>query len=122
MIAKGVKDALTTRVRKIHIFIGKGSPILAWTEIEHGNQTKFIINRQYPADHWLPIDGQLHTSRGQLRFAGLHRDIVFKSGRKFGGGAGRNDLDSGCVPDRPAVTEGTPYRPGQNGQARTLYG
>src|SRR5438552_15043316 len=61
VIAKCVQNSLTTGVGKVHIFIGKGSPILAWTKIERRDKTKFVINRQYPADHRLPIDSHTYT-------------------------------------------------------------
>src|SRR3989440_12340099 len=115
MIPKSIKDTLTAGMRQVHILIGKGSAILARTQVEHGNKAKLIINRQDPADHWLPIDGQLHASRSEIPFSCPHGgDPVPEFGR------GVQELFPGSL--RPAVTEGTPYRTGHDGQTRTLYG
>src|SRR2546430_14486945 len=118
MIPKSIKDTLTAGMRQVHILIGKGSAIFARTQVEHGNKAKLIINGQYPADHWLSIDGQLHASRSELSFSCPYgRDTVPKFGLGFW--CGIQGLLPGTL--RPAVIEGTPYRTGHDSQTCTLY-
>src|SRR5215470_12768077 len=139
MVAQGIEDTLSTSVRKVHVLVCECSSIFAGAKIEGGDKAKFIVNRQYPADHRLPMQGNVYPFRSfgrntilldpapaailgaEWRCAGIFRSgFDAQAVYRFVSLLRENKLKHRLY--RPAIAEIAPDISGHDGEVRKAYG